>query len=274
MAHQGLHGFLARHVFPDHFAAAPAGGGRENGEDGEARAPRPHTRGARDRSSPVVSRSNLQAIALGLNVMNGLRDYLRAKRGESTKKARDKDGTLGRVLDMFRSRAWTLVDVEAPVLVREWDLNTRLDAVVYDRRIGRYMCVEIKIGYRDFLRPRGTFFAPFEHVPNTGANQARAQAVVGTLMTERDARFPAATPIEGIYVMWVRKTGITVFRAAEWCVAFMDHVRTFLDAMGPERRQLAADAAAPPPPPPPREIVARTSTRRVTIVRRGTTRSH
>jgi hypothetical protein len=251
MAHQGVHEFLTQHVFPSHFAAPIDGapGAAQPPEAAAAAAPHLPPAGAppsphRRPPSGAVSEANLQAIARGLNVMNDLRAYLAWKRNlPKARKPLDKEGYVKRIVAKFTQWNWVIIEVEAPVLVREWDLQTRLDVVVWDKTIRKFMQVEIKVGYRDFEKARGTFYPPFEHVPNSGVNQARAQAVVATLMTERDDRFPRDTPIEGIYVVWVRERGITLFRPEAWCVDFLDHVRNLLDAAGPGRRAKAGGGA-------------------------------
>ncbi len=224
MAHQGLHGFLGAHVYPPPFGPR---GGADPGK---------------------VSGSTLGAIALGRNVMNDLRAYLAWRRRlPGAQKPIDRRGYMRRIVARFAREEWVIFEVEAPVLVREWDLNTRLDVVVWDARLRKFMQVEIKIGYPDFMKAHGTFYAPMNHVPNTGVNRALAQAVLGTLMTQRDDRFDRETPVEGVYVMWVTKTFTRVFRSQEWCVDFMTYIRALLDRLGPSRRDV-------PPSPPPRVI--------------------
>lgn len=218
MAHQGLHSFLEETVFPSHFG--DGGGGASGGEHAVLGG---------------VSLSNLRAIQRGISTMNDLRAYLAWQRREEGAK-RPAGDTVKMLVDTFRRWQWVMVEVEAPVLVREWDLNTRLDLVVYDRTVKKLFNVEIKVGYPKFTDARGHFFEPFSHVPNTGVNQARAQAVMGTLMTQRDARYRDPPHIEGIFVVWVRDEGVSRFRAEPWCLEFMDYIRGYLDAAGPERR--------------------------------------
>lgn len=224
MAHQGVHSFLEETVFPSHFAG--------DGQSGERAA-----------VGGGVSLSNLRAIQRGIAIMNGLRAHVACQRRlPGAKPPRDPDGTVRMLVGMFRRWQWVMIEVEAPVLVKEWDLNTRLDLVVFDRTVRKVFHVEIKVGYPTFTAARGTFFEPFEHVPNTGVNQARAQAVLGTLMAQRDPRYREPPHIEGIFVVWVHGRSVTRFRAEPWCLEFMSYIRGLLDLAGPHRR------GAPAPP--------------------------
>jgi hypothetical protein len=234
MPHQGLHGFLESVVFPTHFGEGATGEHASRGG---------------------VSVANLRAVQRGIAVMNGLRDHLAwQRRDPGAKKPRDREGFVAKLVSSFREWGLVMVDVEVPVLVRAWDLNTRLDLVVYDRRLDKFFQVEIKVGYPDFTKARGTFYSPFEEVGNSGLNQALAQAVVGNLMAKRDERLRDQPLLGGIYVVWLRKGNrkdspvrTTLFRCAEWCLSFSDYIEKFLDDAGPDRLR----AQRPPPPPKP-----------------------
>lgn len=228
MAHQGVHGFLESCVFPSHFdgQAASAATGERSSVGG-------------------VSVANLQAVRRGIAVMNGLRAYLAWQRREpGAKKPFDREGYIQTLVSAFRDWGWVMIDVEVPVLVRAWDLNTRLDLVIFDRRLGKFFQVEIKVGYPNFTEPRGTFYSPFEEVGNSGLNQALAQAVLGNLMARRDERLKDQPLIEGVYVVWARKgqrkgdpVRVSLFRCAAWCLQFSDYIEKFLDDAGPDRRK-------------------------------------
>jgi hypothetical protein len=143
------------------------------------------------------------------------------------------------ILNTLRSMRWVPLKAEAPVLVRDWCLRTRVDLLVYDAKNKRVMVVEIKTGYADgaFQKARGTFAPPFASIPNSPRNRAYAQALIALAMLRVDvhARYtwmPAAT---GAWTLCVNDDGVTTCGSAPWSLDFVHHWVRFLQHHGAQR---------------------------------------
>ncbi len=217
------------------------------------------------------------AMRMGIRVANQVSAHLKHAAGVATEQPPKLEGKRGAhartILSAFRSWKWEPVpDVpeaeqrvaEVPVLVRPWCLATKIDALLYCRRTGRLVVVEIKNGVegasrRAFEHGRGArFAAPFDHVADTPLNRARVQAMMGLAMLKRDPRYAhlMARFAGRLAVFVVRCTGGSArphLVYEDWCVDLVNHHCRVLEAAGPRRIRdtLPTDSSPTSDSPPP-----------------------
>ncbi len=240
--HQGLHDFIVEHV-----------AGRKSPSSGQ---------GGRGGGGRLLT----PAMRMGIRVANQVSAHLKWAAGTAAERPPELGGKHGAharaILAAFRRWQWVPVPAaeqcvaEVPALVRPWCLATKVDALMYCRRTGRLVVIEIKNGVAGARRSafegagHARFAAPFAHVADTPLNRASVQALMGLAMIKRDPRY--AQLVERfagkMAVFVVRCTGASVrpyLVADAWCVDLVNHHCRVLEAAGPRRiRDTLAGPAA------------------------------
>jgi hypothetical protein len=88
--------------------------------------------------------TNRKAIARGRAVDRSLYEYTEWACGRRAARPCRMHPYAHRLVRQFRAWKWRLVRCQSPVLVREWDILTRIDVVVYDTQRHCLLAIEIK----------------------------------------------------------------------------------------------------------------------------------
>lgn len=222
---QGMHEFIATHVLGGHGARGPPVDADPDAET--------ETKGRHGNTAD-------RAMKLGRFISNQVMAYMKwyhSKAPHPPKPALH--AWTKAILNTLRTMRWVPLQAEAPVLVRDWCLRTRVDLLVYDAKNRRVMVVEIKTGYADgaFLAERGAFAPPFAHVKNSPRNRAYAQALISLAMLRADvhARYTWVPASTGAWVLCVNDGGVTTCGSAPWSLDFVNHWVRFLQHHGAQR---------------------------------------